>query len=352
MTLWDVFHSERLEVERGLTTAALRAGLAAGAIRDDDLVRPAGTAVPWTRIADLPALPEDTTTPPDPKQPLNSESNRHLSADSDPDSDDFESSDLNAESEFEILSDDAEFVADEDEDDDHEGDQNSRPHWSAATIADDERPHSPKATPQPTTPDDGPYSALDLRLDRHAEPEPEPEPEDSAEVVVWDDEGDVEDPQDEDEAAAEFTLSRGAAETVEELDLAAMVDVAFQLVLFFLVTATTVLYKSLEVPKPNPESRAPEAAQQGRSKALEDLKDDFILVEIDPAGAVKIDREPVASDIAALAERLRAARERTGRKAMLLSADFATPHKSAVLAYDAANEIGLGIAIARPTPKP
>ena len=35
---------------------------------------------------------------------------------------------------------------------------------------------------------------------------------------------------------------------------------------------------------------------------------------------------------------------------MLLSADFATPHRNAVLAYDAANEIGLGIVIARPTP--
>jgi hypothetical protein len=67
---------------------------------------------------------------------------------------------------------------------------------------------------------------------------------------------------------------------------------------------------------------------------------------------VKIDREPAPSDMTALIARLRAARERTGRKAMLLSADFATPHKSAVLAYDAANEIGLGIAIARPSQNP
>ena len=42
------------------------------------------------------------------------------------------------------------------------------------------------------------------------------------------------------------------------------------------------------------------------------------------------------------------AREATDRKAMLLSADFYTPHRNAVLAYDAANEIGLGIAMARP----
>ena len=50
-----------------------------------------------------------------------------------------------------------------------------------------------------------------------------------------------------------------------------------------------------------------------------------------------------------LAERLRTAREKTGRKAMLLSADFATPHRHAVLAYDAANEMRMGIAIAKPS---
>ena len=64
---------------------------------------------------------------------------------------------------------------------------------------------------------------------------------------------------------------------------------------------------------------------------------------------MKIDREPVKADFPALVERLRAARKSTDRKSMLLSADFTTPHKSAVLAYDAANEIGLGIAIAKPT---
>ena len=158
------------------------------------------------------------------------------------------------------------------------------------------------------------------------------------------------DPIEEEEAAAEFTLARGSAETVEELDLAAMVDVAFQLVLFFLVTATTVLYKSLEVPKPNPESSPAASATQGKS--LDELKNDFILVEIDPAGRLKIDQEAIDASHDLLVKRLRSAREETGRQSMLLSADFTTPHRSAVLAYDAANEIGLGIAIARPTPKP
>src|SRR5262249_40664845 len=116
--------------------------------------------------------------------------------------------------------------------------------------------------------------------------------------------------------------------------------------LFFMVTATTVLYKTLEIPKPTSE-QAPSAVAQGRP--LADLENDYILVDIDAAGLVQIDRQPVAANMPALVERLRKSRETTHRKAMLLSASYTTPHRSSVLAYDAANEIGLGIVIARPS---
>lgn len=158
------------------------------------------------------------------------------------------------------------------------------------------------------------------------------------------------DEEDEEEAdEAPVSLTRAGPARVEELDLAAMVDVAFQLVLFFLVTATTILYKTLEIPKPSTEP-PPDAVAQGRQRTLDELQEDYILVEIDAEGNVQIDREPVAADMAALTERLRTARERTGRTTMLLSADFTTHHRDAVLAYDAANEIGLAIAIAKPQP--
>ncbi len=143
----------------------------------------------------------------------------------------------------------------------------------------------------------------------------------------------------------DFTLSRSGPATVEELDLAPMVDVAFQLVLFFMVTATTVLYRTLEIPKPSNE-QAPSSVAQGRS--LEEMQDDFILVEIDPSGSIKVDREPVAADLDSLIERLRTSREKTHRKSMLLSADYTTKHRSCVLVYDAALDIGLGISIASP----
>src|SRR4051812_37514646 len=54
--MWDVFHADRLELERGLSGDAVRAALSRGELRDDDLARPAGTAVPWARLADLPEL--------------------------------------------------------------------------------------------------------------------------------------------------------------------------------------------------------------------------------------------------------------------------------------------------------
>ena len=157
----------------------------------------------------------------------------------------------------------------------------------------------------------------------------------------WDDVPDEMDDEDE----ADLSLSRSGPATVEELDLAPMVDVAFQLVLFFMVTATTVLYKTLEIPKPSNE-QAPTAVAQGRS--LADLQDDNVLVEIDAAGAVKIDREPVPRNMEAIVERLRTAREKTNRKSMLLSADYATKHRDTVVVIDAAHEIGMNIVIARP----
>ena len=46
-----------------------------------------------------------------------------------------------------------------------------------------------------------------------------------------------------------------------------MVDVAFNLVLFFMVTATTVLYKTLEIPKPSGEAPAGAVAQGGRGRS-------------------------------------------------------------------------------------
>jgi len=276
---WDVFHSDRMEVERGLSTPQVRAARAAGSIREDDLVRAAGSSAPWSRFTELPEL--------------------------------------------------------------------NAPESSAAPEMAAEPTPEPAPEPEPEPLDGGdeafameldPDGLLDATYDN-------PLPSDGFDEEDPEEELGPIDPRDEDEEAADFTLARGSAETIEELDLAAMVDVAFQLVLFFLVTATTILYKSLEVPKPNPDKEQQEPVAQGK-RTLEEMKKEFILVQIDAAGAFKLDGEPIAQE--ALLEKMRRAREETARKTMLLSADFTTMHLKAVFAYDAANDIGLGIAIARP----
>jgi biopolymer transport protein ExbD len=333
MPHWDVFHSERLEAERNLTTQAVRDALARGDLVDEDLVRPAGETR-WSRLGDSPEFgPLASPILPDQEDPP---------AEFQPPSIDEEEDD-SAESELTRF----------------EFDPDSLAAIEREALARAEREPSPEFDPPPQSytdfevvyEDDDPEPVLPD--DQAARPDL---PELDLGIVARTDvfkEGAIEeefDPLDEDDEAAEFTLSRNSAEKVEELDLAAMVDVAFQLVLFFLVTAQVVLFKTLEVPRPN-EDKPPEAAAQGRSKSVDELEKDYILVEVDAAGSIKVDRQPVNANRAALVETLRTSREKTARKAMLLSADFATRHENAVLVFDVANEIDLRIAIAQPTGK-
>jgi hypothetical protein len=226
LATWDVIRSDRLEIERALPTEAVRAALARGEFHDNDLIRPTGTTVAWARLADLPTL-VNFPSPPLPPTPLPADDELDLLEDSDA------ATDLEAS-------------------------ESPEPHEDAAT-----------AGLEPVL--DADLGRLDLDSDLGAGDSQRRVDLSSVEVVRWDGDTEEPDPLDEDEEAASFTLSRGDPEKVEELDLAAMVDVAFQLVLFFLVTATTVLYKSLEVPKPNPDPPAA-GATQGKTATLNNRK--------------------------------------------------------------------------------
>ena len=389
MANWDVFHGDRLELERGLTTSAIREALARGDLCDDDLVRPAGTTVAWTRLADMPQLLEPVEPSPQPDVPMpvpvaspSSAPNSAVSAvaagDFEFQSEDSGSNHALPTAQGAALGTPDSLALQADPDD------------VAFPVINDERSESKRAPAGSKSSEVPPSVGWVWAEDDDDQEEEDDDFVERGEIVeelgadgleIIDDEIDagaevrfevVDEPVEESNAShfalpvvtssdreeigalaevpeeEEFSLSRSGPMTVEELDLAPMVDVAFQLVLFFMVAAQTVLYKTLEIPKPTTD-QAPAAVTQGRSRTLDDLKDDYILVEIDSSGAMKLDRQPIAADMTTLVERLRSAREATRRKAMLLSADFATPHRSAVLAYDAANEIGLGIVIARPT---
>ncbi len=413
MSSWDIFQGVTLELQRELTTRQVRAALAAGELRDDDLARPSGTGKPWLPIsqidelmaADFDLLPPPSLPEPPPTLPsiasvdfeLGSDpTGQTMSVSPRPDSLP-EPSDVS----FPVLLDrDIADQAPPPSETQIPSSQfrlspaESSPHvpaqfhwgWDVTDDDEDEDEDIPAPAPTPTEYDLGeptaPFSDTPARpvertnpgladLDSRISQESSshlaiPVPSDRSSLIAlpvvserssqlalpavgsrdWNGipiaPGDEGDPEEE-----TFTFARRSTAKVEELDLAPMVDVAFQLVLFFMLTATTVLYKTLEVPKPSGE-RPPGALAQGKIKTVEDLREDFIVVEIDPSGAFKIDREPVVAEMDTLVEKLRTARDKTARLAMLLSADFATPHRFAVLAIDAANEIGLRIAVARP----
>ena len=316
MANWDIFHAVRLQVEQELTTEAVRQGLASGAILPDDLARPAGSGTNWTRIAEIPDL-----NPPGPDAATAGDEaldELHLEA---------EGSALDVQFDDEDSALDAVF----DEPDADAPPPEPRP-------APDQAPTIDRPRPAPVTPSTPGSDVAD----------------ELTEVSAWDvAEADAPvvpeayDPLDEDEDASAFTLAGDPSPEADEIDLTAMVDVAFQLVLFFLVTATTIYFKTLEIPTPEPEDEEAVAQQM---RTLDELLDEYILVEIDPDGVVEVDREPVA--IGELPDRLRQVRADSLRTGMLLMADFTTPHRNAVAAVDAANDVGLEIAIARPSAPP
>ena len=395
MNRWDVFHSDRLESGRGLTTEQVRALQQSGELAPGDLIRPAGTTAGWLKVADWkpaadaprkPAAPKATPPKPAPQEspsiastpteawvePLPQTPSGSFdrlagtfppirgtepTADSASNMPPVRSDERFAPPSVELDAVEEEFEDRPTETYARTSDRGSVP-IAPIVETDDAAGPSMSAGALEALIDDEDLGDYDLNLDRGAAPPADrrdsliavPVPEAEVPPSAWAEAVEEYDPEAEDEAAAEFTLTRGGPEKVEELDLAAMVDVAFQLVLFFLVTATTVLFKTLEVPKPNNDAPPAAGATQGTAKSLDDLQNDYILVDIDPSGAFKVDREPAPSTMAGLADRLRAARSATNRTSMLLTADFATQHKNAVIAYDAANEIGLRIAIARPVP--
>jgi len=374
---WDVFHADRLELERGLASEAIRCALVRGELRDDDLVRPAGSSAPWARLADIPELmappsapgkPTQTVSPtPGGTEPSTPERDRHLVEDFEevqprieeivppprpheqtllPD---LSSSDVT----FPVLEQaiktpepvvlgsvpDRDSSAlwtwdedkeDEDEEDEEDEEQDVVPEDRGdieilaedSDLEDPDRRDRGRAGPRTSLGDHALTSGLERaqarpgtgptnRWDRSEEDlDLDTRPDSKASHVALPvvrsrdrDQGLI--PGETGEDAQEvFSLSRKATEKIEELDLAPMVDVAFNLVLFFMVTATTVLYKTLEIPKPSGEAPAG-AVAQGRSRSLDDLKDDFILVEIDDRGAMKLDREPIEPVMDTLVESLR-----------------------------------------------
>jgi len=139
----------------------------------------------------------------------------------------------------------------------------------------------------------------------------------------------------EEEDELDFEIKRANTE-FEELDMTPMVDVTFLLLIFFMVTASFSIQKSIEVPPPDPD-------QQGAAQTvqpLEELEENSILIEIDEENRFFVESEPV-NDPRDLATILAETRSKDSKNEVIVSVDERTHHEAVVTAIDAAQEVGM-----------
>jgi biopolymer transport protein ExbD len=141
---------------------------------------------------------------------------------------------------------------------------------------------------------------------------------------------------DVDESDVPAMTLRRRSRTEDDMDLTPMVDVTFQLLIFFMVTASFALQKSIDVPTPDPDKKG--ASQQ--LQILEDLEGSSIRVQIDAANAIMIDEEPLG-DLARLPEALKDKMRKEQKTEILISAHAQSLHRSVIAVVDAANGVGM-----------
>ena len=204
---------------------------------------------------------------------------------------------------------------------------------------------SPRVEPQPppeafpgAEPPEEARVGVEFRAAESGESE-EPEASPEAEFVPADapagSASDTDDERFESAASAGGFKLRSRKPEEDEMDLTPMVDMTFLLLIFFMITASFSVQKSLDFPAPSPEQKG--AAQTIHT--LEELESSSIVVRIDDRNAITVDDEPVP-DPTRLADTLRAALS-TQRNELILSADDLALHETVVQVIDAANEAGM-----------
>ena len=119
------------------------------------------------------------------------------------------------------------------------------------------------------------------------------------------------------------------------LDMTPMVDVTFQLLIFFMITASFVTQKSLQTTPPEANEDTGAVTVQ-----LEDMQDQSVIVTIDEAGAMMVDDVPVEG-VASLVETLMAKMSAEQKTELLIEADYNANHGAVIQVIDAGISAGM-----------
>jgi biopolymer transport protein ExbD len=131
-----------------------------------------------------------------------------------------------------------------------------------------------------------------------------------------------------------------------EMDMTPMVDVTFQLLIFFMLTASFAMQKSLNVPKPQTSTTA------GGSRTLEDFEQnpDYVVVRVDAFNTFHVSSNLWEDEIEAPSQQELLVKLRQARKGdaaghapryLLVVASGEALHERVVMAIDAGNEVGM-----------
>lgn len=113
-----------------------------------------------------------------------------------------------------------------------------------------------------------------------------------------------------------------------DMDMTPMIDVTFQLMIFFMITATFVVQKTLDMPTADPQRQA------ARRPTLTQIRENNIIVKVSRDGRITVDGQPAGLD--KLEDALRQAGKGRSNFELAMDVDDEVDQKTVVGVIDAA----------------
>jgi biopolymer transport protein ExbD len=120
------------------------------------------------------------------------------------------------------------------------------------------------------------------------------------------------------------------------VDMTAMVDIVFFLLIFFLVTSISGVASSISMPPPNPQKPGAQAR-----KSLKDYESDHVVVKIDRDNTIFLDEEAIPSEQELRVRLKDAKRSASSPLKLLVLGSGEAHHGTVVMVLDAGYDAGL-----------